>query len=134
MDNSQWILFHFPFCCACKNKGRFRKYFFQRFKKTPADQAVLKNLSLKLVAIQCGEKFDISIHDIAQLPDQDKMPSLQKELQDILSKHNSLYKSDKENSAKYKKLKEEIDNRMDSLVQVIENKWLGFKKVLLLGK
>jgi len=105
-----------------------------RFKKTPADQAVLKNLSLKLVAIQCGEKFDISIHDIAQLPDQDKMPSLQKELQDILSKHNSLYKSDKENSAKYKKLKEEIDNRMDSLVQVIENKWLGFKKVLLLGK
>ena len=133
MDNSQLILFHFLFFCAC-NKERFRKYFFQRFKKTPADQAVLKNLSLKLVAIQCGEKFDISIHDIAQLPDQDKMPSLQKELQDILSKHNSLYKSDKENSAKYKKLKEEIDNRMDSLVQVIENKWLGFKKVLLLGK
>ena len=54
-----------------------------RFKKTPADQAVLKNLPLKLVVVQCGQKYEISVHDINALPDQDKMPSLQKELQDI---------------------------------------------------
>ena len=44
---------------------------------------MLKNLPLKLVVVQCGQKYEISVHDINALPDQDKMPSLQKELQDI---------------------------------------------------
>ena len=44
---------------------------------------MLKNLPLKLVVVQCGQKHEISVHDINALPDQDKMPSLQKELQDI---------------------------------------------------
>lgn len=105
-----------------------------RFKKTPADQAVLKNLSLKLVVVQCGQKCEISIHDIAPLPDQDKMPSLQKELQDIVAKHINLYSTEKDNLSKYRKLKEEIDARIERLVRDIEEKLLGFKKVLFLGK
>ena len=105
-----------------------------RFKKTPADQAVLKNLALKMVVIQCGDGENISIHDIPALPDQDKMPSVQKELQDILKDHVLLYKTEKDKSDKYKKLKEEVDTRMESLVRVMEDKWLGYKKVLLLGK
>ena len=58
----------------------------------------------------------------------------QKELQDILKDHVLLYKTEKDKSDKYKKLKEEVDTRMESLVRVMEDKWLGYKKVLLLGK
>ena len=106
-----------------------------RFKKTSADKAVSKNLALKLVSIECGEDHDdyISVYDIPNVSNEDKMPSIQEELQDILRVHLLMYKTDKDKT-KYKKIREEVDTRIESLIRSMENKWLGFFKVLFLGK
>ncbi len=107
-----------------------------RFKNTPADTALGKNLTLKLVAVECGDLNSddvVTIHHIRPLPDEDEMPSIQVELQSILSVHLLMYKNDRDKK-EYKRIRTEVDDRMTSLTNVMENKWLNFHKVLLLGK
>ena len=102
-----------------------------RFKKTPSDKAVAENFSLLLVNYS---NDSATIHEISQLPNEDKMRSVQAELQDILNTHKLMYKSDEKRPEKYRKTREEVDERIASLVTVLENKLLNFNKVLLLGK
>jgi hypothetical protein len=121
-----------------------------RFKNTPAEKATTDNFDLKLVAIECGggrqkttknvsNKNDtlddncVTVHEIFAVKNEDKMPSVLGELQDILSMHLLMYKSDVD-KVKYKQTREEVDSRMESLLKTIEDKWLGYSKVLLLGK
>ena len=106
-----------------------------RFKNTPKDQAIDKNFALKLISIECGDKTEdyITCHEIPSLPNEDKMPTILKELQDILAKHTRMYKKDSDKSG-YKNIRDEVDNGLESLLDTVENKWLGFYKVLLLGK
>lgn len=101
-----------------------------RLKKTPGDQAIDKNFSLKIVTIDNGH---VSIYEIPGLPNVDKMPSVQEELQDILKTHLLMYKSDFD-KAKYAKVRSEVDDRLEQLILDIENRWLGFFKVLFLGQ
>merc|ERR1719295_2294072 len=76
-----------------------------------------------------------------------------KEMHDIISLHTRMFKSEQVSDAvsasqpetdpatakkaraqRHKQLKEEVDTRVESLIDTLENKWLGFAKVLLLGK
>ena len=45
-----------------------------------------------------------------------------------------MYKADNDDKIKYKDARDEVETRLKSLIDVMENKWLGFSKVLLLGK
>ena len=94
-----------------------------------------KNFALKLISIECGDKNEdfITCHEIPSLPNEDKMPTIIQELQEILAKHTRMYKKDSD-KAGYKNLKEEVDTGLESLLDTVENKWLGFYKVLLLGE
>ena len=72
------------------------------------------------------------------IPTRDKFPSLQHELQEILKLHKMMYKASSISGVesikgRYKETREEVENRLKSLIQVLENKWLGYTKVLLLG-
>ena len=103
-----------------------------RFKKTPTEKAVNSNFALKLVTIECGTN-DITVHKIKAIPNRDKMPSLTQELQEILDLHVLMYRKDLEKD-KYKQIRSDVDSRMESLIRVMEEKWLGYAKVLLLGR
>ena len=43
-------------------------------------------------------------------------------------------KAKRAKAQRHRQLKEEVDTRVGSLIDTLENKWLGFAKVLLLGK
>ena len=45
-----------------------------------------------------------------------------------------MYKADNDDKIKYNDARDEVETRLKSLIEVMENKWLGFSKVLLLGK
>ena len=108
-----------------------------RFKKTPAGQAIDANLKLKIICVECGvpnSQDYITCHEIEALPTEDKMPSILKELQSILAKHTGVYKKDDSEKKDTKALKNEVEIGLASLLDTIENRWLNFHKVLLLGK
>ena len=95
-------------------------------------------MALKLICVECGGQTDqdyyITCHEIPTLPNEDKMPSILQELQSILAKHEGLYKKDDSEKKDTKTLKNQVENDLTSLLDTIENRWLGFHKVLLLGK
>ena len=103
-----------------------------RFKKTPGDKAIPTNFPLRLVTIESGTE-SLFVHEIPAVPISDKMPSFQQELQKIMEIHALLYKKDGEKK-KFLETREELDDRMKNLTFNIENKWLGYSKVLLLGE
>ena len=107
-----------------------------RFKNTPGGKAIDSNLALKLICVECGQTDEdyITCHEIPTLPNEDKMPSILKELQSILASHEGLYKKDDSEKKDTKTLKNQVENNLTSLLDTIENRWLGFYKVLLLGK
>merc|ERR1719323_815054 len=108
-----------------------------RFKKTPGGQAIDANLKLKIICVECGvpnAQDYITCHEIEALPTEDKMPSILKELQSILVKHTGVYKKDDSEKKDTKALKNEVEIGLASLLDTIENRWLNFHKVLLLGK
>ena len=86
-----------------------------------------------LVLLDCGSNY-LTVHDIPKVLTRDKGPSLQSELQDILKLHKMMYKADNDDKIKYKDARDEVESRLKSLIEVMENKWLGYSKVLLLGK
>ena len=109
-----------------------------RFKKTPADNAIRHNFPLKLVVVECGTS-NITVHSVSAIPSRDEFPSLQHELQEILKLHKMMYKASSISGVesikgRYKETRDEVENRLKSLILVLENKWLGYNKVLLLGK
>jgi len=132
-----------------------------RFKAQPKDEPITdENLGLLMVTAQCGggggakpppnnkkqqqfsKKVDghncssLNVLRVSAVPVQDKMPTIMKELHDVVSLHNRIYKSDKiaQEQSKFSQLKEEVEDRLVSLMDTVENKWLGFAKVMMLGK
>ena len=104
-----------------------------RFKKTPGDKAIPTNFPIRIVSIESGTE-NLFVHEIQGVPISDhKMPSFQQELQQIMEIHALLYKKDGEKK-KFCETREELENRMKNLTFNIENKWLGYSKVFLLGE
>jgi len=128
----------------------------ESFLKQPHHQPVTDgNFGLMVVTAQCGNPSDgsssndlpLNVVPVPAIPSTDKMPTVMKEFHDIMSLHIRMYKSDqvanaipptkeqkKQRKLEYVRLKGEIDDRLSSLIDTMENAWLGWAKVLLLGK
>ena len=54
---------------------------------------------------------------------------------DILAMHKRIYTTDENfDKQRHNKSREDLDNRLESVLQTIENKWLGYAKCLLFGR
>ncbi len=104
-----------------------------RFKKTKTDEAVDANFGLNIVTVECGSDPKVDIFDVPALSAvTEDQPSVLKEFHDILDLHKIMYKTDVDKK-KYRSTCKELDARMQSLLDTIEDNWLGFFKCLLLG-
>jgi len=96
-----------------------------------------ENLALSIVSIDCSKKGtdeDITIHKVPAMPKREQ-PTILKEFQDILSMHKRIYNVDENFSRKeHNSNRDDVDNRLVSIIDTIENKWLGFAKCLLFGR
>jgi len=134
-----------------------------RFKIEPRDEPILdNNFGLLVVTAQCGvktqDKDNKEVLNVVRVPavDRGDCPTIMKEMHDIVILHTRMFKSEQVSDAvaesglsqpetdpakakrakaqRHRQLKEEVDTRVGSLIDTLENKWLGFAKVLLLGK
>ena len=111
-----------------------------RFKSTPKDDPITEqNFGLMMVTVQCGSVVDpeetLNLIKVPAVESPDNMPTIMKELYDILMLHSRLYKTDQMmGKDRHAEVRDELDNRMTSLINTIENTWLGFAKCLMLGR
>ena len=109
------------------------------FKSYPKDQANDdENLALVIVTLDCcGKEIDennISLHKIPAIQ-RGENPTILKEFQDIMAMHKRIYSVDvKFSKQEHNKNRDELDNRLESIMDTMENKWLSYAKCLLFGR
>jgi len=100
-----------------------------RFKKTKSDNPINVNPDLTLVSIY-GGKVRISR---CKGPPSDNCMSYMKEFMDIIEKHKHVNKNPPQYRGVYDKKREELNDRLESLLKSMEGAWLGYEKIALIG-
>lgn len=115
------------------------------FKPTKTDESASprENFPLIITQLTGGPKPEILV---SRHPAVDNgggaCPSLMQEFDDIMASHLRIYKQDVKlrpggeqfDRKKYNRNREDVDDRLDGLLESISNKWLGYGQVLLQGK
>eukprot|EP00095_Tigriopus_kingsejongensis_P012131 maker-scaffold1116_size61586-snap-gene-0.9 protein:Tk12131 transcript:maker-scaffold1116_size61586-snap-gene-0.9-mRNA-1 annotation:"hypothetical protein LOTGIDRAFT_230378" len=112
------------------------KLFLQsRFKKEISDEAIKDtNFPLLLTQIDCGTNFMVKVIEAPELRRDDR-PAMLAEFSDILASHRQVYKKNQKfDRVAYNQTRDELDDRLRSLLITIENRWLGPGRVVLLGR
>lgn len=107
-----------------------------KFKNARAEEAITDaNFDLVVTSFQCGS-FTHSLNmEKVQAVERGDRPTIMKEFFDMLLTHRKIYQKTKDfDRAAYNLTKDELEDRMKSLLDTIENKWLGYAKVFLLGR
>ena len=100
-----------------------------RFKKTKSESPINTNPNLTVVSISAG-KVRVSR---CQGPPSDNCLSYMKEFTDIIEKHKHVNKNPPMYRGIYDKKREELNDRLKSLLKSMEDSWLGYEKVALIG-
>ncbi|TRY63276.1 hypothetical protein TCAL_04651 [Tigriopus californicus] len=106
-----------------------------RFKKESSEEAIRStNLPLLITQIDCGQNELVKVAEVPSVKRSDR-PTILSEFQEILHTHRQIYtKNQKFDRVAYNQTRDELDDRLLTLLDTIENRWLGFAKLTLLGR
>lgn len=106
-----------------------------RFKKEATEEAIQRtNLPLLLTQIDCGQNELVKVAQVPALKRSDR-PTILSEFGEVLQTHRQIYtKTQKFDRVAYNLTRDELDDRLRTLLDTIENRWLGFVKLTLLGR